>query len=70
MTSENLSNGFHNNTDGCVADLDRNFAYSNMSGSGNGKCIHNVAGVENYTTPDVVEDSIISKWSWIHGKIH
>ncbi|XWS66943.1 hypothetical protein CRYUN_Cryun05aG0243700 [Craigia yunnanensis] len=58
MTSENLvsSNGFHNNTDDCIADLDRSFAYSNMSASGNGKFIHNAASVENYTTPDVVED--------------
>ncbi|XVF07984.1 hypothetical protein REPUB_Repub06bG0186200 [Reevesia pubescens] len=63
LTSKNLvsSNGFHNNVDGCVADFDRSFDYSNMLGSGNGNCIHNVASVENYNTLDVGEDSIISK---------
>ncbi|XVE96764.1 hypothetical protein REPUB_Repub02eG0250900 [Reevesia pubescens] len=63
LTSENLvsSNGFQNSIDGCIADLDRSFEYSDMVGSGDGKCINNVANVENYTTLDVGEDSIISK---------
>lgn len=63
LTSKNLvsSNGFHNNMDGSVADLDRSFGYSNMLGSGNVKLISNVAKVENYTTPEVGEDCIISK---------
>ncbi|KAK6244770.1 hypothetical protein QUC31_011179 [Theobroma cacao] len=62
LTYENLvsSNGFHNYIDGCFADLDRRFDYSNMSGSGNGRCVNDIASVENYT-PDVGEDSIISK---------
>ncbi|XVF55414.1 hypothetical protein PTKIN_Ptkin06aG0034200 [Pterospermum kingtungense] len=63
LTSKNLvsSNGFHNNMDCCIADLDRSSNYSNMSGSGNVKFISNVAHVENHTTPEVGEDSIISK---------
>ncbi|OMO72621.1 hypothetical protein CCACVL1_17696 [Corchorus capsularis] len=62
MTYENLvsSNGFHNDLDGDVGDLDMSFDYSSMSGSANNKGINNAVSVENYT-PDVGEDRIISK---------